>query len=75
MNVRDLFQGILREKYYIPFSKMSFFRATFNFGRRVHFTHWRKMLKPLITSLSAIKLDLANRPNGEPDCIYEANVK
>ncbi len=52
-----------------------FFRAAFKFGRRVHFALRRKMLKLGIARLPAIKLDLTNRPSGETDCIYKANVK
>ncbi len=53
----------------------SFYRAAFKFGRRVHFALRRKMLKPPIAHLSAIQLDLTNRPSGWTGCIYEANVK
>ncbi len=35
----------------------------------------RKMLKPPIARLPVIKLDYLNRPSGETNCIYEANVK
>ncbi len=35
----------------------------------------RKMLKPPIARLPAIKMDFINRPSGETNCIYETKVK
>ncbi len=51
------------------------FHVDFTFGWRVHFALRRKMLNPPIARLPAILLDFINRPIGEMDCIYEANVK
>ncbi len=51
------------------------FRAAFKFGRRVHFALRRKTLKSPIARLPAILLDFVNRPSGETDRIYDANVK
>ncbi len=56
-------------------SKSDQFRAAFKFGRRVRFALRRKMLKPRIARLPAILVDFLNRQSGEPDCVYEANVK
>ncbi len=50
-------------------------RAAFKFGRRVRFALRRKMLKSRIARLPAILVDFLNRESGEPDCVYEANVK
>ncbi len=48
---------------------------TINFGRHVHFALRRIKLKPPIARLPEIVLDFINRPSGETDNIYEANVK
>ncbi len=50
-------------------------QAAFKFGRGVPFALRCKMLKSSIARLPAILLDFTNRPSGETDCIYEANVK
>ncbi len=51
------------------------FRAAFKVGRRVHFALRRKTLKSPIARLPEILLDFVNRPSGETDRIYDANVK
>ncbi len=33
------------------------------------------MLKPPVARIPEIKVDLINRPDGELDCIYEADVE
>ncbi len=41
---------------------------------RVHFALRRKMLKPPIARLPAIKMDFINRPSGKTDYICETKV-
>ncbi len=47
-----------------------FLRATFKFGRRVHFALRRKMRKSPITRVPAILNGLTNRPSWKTDSIY-----
>ncbi len=47
------------------------FRAAFKFGRRVHFSLRRQMLKLPIARLPAILLYFINRPSGETDAFMK----